>query len=100
MYNQSPYGMGLVPPILTEGKGKYTANPIVILGGSGSFGQNSKLHSRRKGNGSCGLNHDSAIQLSKLSGFSPITLHLSSTPSTLKLLALHTLLVVTFPTML
>lgn len=53
LYNQNPYGLGLVPPVSPEGKGKYAGNPIVILGGSSSVGQN-------------------AIQLVKLSGFSPI----------------------------
>ncbi|KAF8805430.1 GroES-like protein [Phlegmacium glaucopus] len=53
LYNQQPHGCGLVPPVTPEGKGKYAGNPIVILGGSGSVGQN-------------------AIQFAKLSGFSPI----------------------------
>jgi len=53
LYNQSPHGIGLVPPVSTEGKGKYAGNPIVILGGSSSVGQNT-------------------VQLAKLSGFSPI----------------------------
>jgi len=43
----------LVPPVTPEGKGKYAGNPIFIGGGSSSVGQ-------------C------AIQLAKLSGFSPI----------------------------
>jgi NADPH:quinone reductase-like Zn-dependent oxidoreductase len=53
LYNQHPLGIGLVPPVSSEGKGKYTGNPIVIIGGSSSVGQNT-------------------IQLAKLSGFSPI----------------------------
>jgi len=51
LYNKNPYGLGLVPPVSSEGKGKYVGHPIVILGGSSSVGQN-------------------AIQLAKLSGFS------------------------------
>ena len=69
MYNQTPYGIGLVPPVSAEGKGKYAGNPIVILGGSSSVGQNSKLV--KKGM-AVANNHDSAIQLARLSGFSPI----------------------------
>ncbi|KAF8804121.1 GroES-like protein [Phlegmacium glaucopus] len=53
LYNKNPNGFGLVPPVSPEGKGKYAGNPIVIIGGSSSVGQN-------------------AIQLAKLSGFSPI----------------------------
>ena len=43
LYSQKPHGLGLVPPISPEGKGKYAGNPIVILGGSSSVGQNGKL---------------------------------------------------------
>ncbi|KAF8804124.1 GroES-like protein [Phlegmacium glaucopus] len=53
LYNKNPNGLGLVPPVSPEGKGKYAGTPIVILGGSSSVGQN-------------------AIQLAKISGFSPI----------------------------
>jgi len=52
-YNQNPAGLGLVPAISPEGKGKYVGIPIFIAGGSSSVGQH-------------------AIQLAKLSGFSPI----------------------------
>jgi len=53
LYNQKPAGLGLVSPVYPEGVGKYSGNPIFILGGTSSIGQN-------------------AIQLAKLSGFSPI----------------------------
>jgi len=46
-------GIGLTPPWTPEGKNKYAGQPIVILGGSSSVGQ-------------------FAIQLARLSGFSPI----------------------------
>ena len=71
-YNQNPDGLGLVPPISPEGKGKYAGNSIFILGGSSSVGQNGKLRyhlSQKKFNRSI---NRSAIQLAKLSGFSPI----------------------------
>ncbi|RXW16422.1 hypothetical protein EST38_g9432 [Candolleomyces aberdarensis] len=53
LYNATPHGLGFVPPVRPDGKGKYANTPIVILGGSSSVGQY-------------------AIQLAKLSGFSPI----------------------------
>lgn len=53
LYNQNPAGLGLVSPVSPEGKGKYAGNPILIVGGSSSVGQN-------------------AIQLARLSGLSPI----------------------------
>jgi NADPH:quinone reductase-like Zn-dependent oxidoreductase len=53
MYNKLPKGLGIDPPITESAQGKYAGNPIVILGGSSSVGQ-------------------FAIQLAKLSGFSPI----------------------------
>jgi len=52
-YAQYPEGMALTPPFETGGFGKYTDQPIVIFGGASSLGQQ-------------------AIQLAKLSGFSPI----------------------------
>ncbi|KAJ2917339.1 hypothetical protein MD484_g3049, partial [Candolleomyces efflorescens] len=52
-YAPAPHGLAFVPPVRPDGKGKYTDTPIVILGGSSSVGQY-------------------AIQLAKLSGFSPI----------------------------
>ena len=71
-YNRNPDGLGLVPPISAEGKGKYAGNPIFILGGSSSVGQNGKLEiSFIKSEFTLSINR-SAIQLAKLSGFSPI----------------------------
>ena len=43
LYNSNPNGIGLVPPVTLEGRGKYAGNPIVIVGGSGSVGQKGKL---------------------------------------------------------
>ena len=62
----------MVSPVSPEGKGKYAGNPIFILGGSSSVGQNSKLryHISKK-EFTCSIKF-SAIQLAKLSGFSPI----------------------------
>jgi hypothetical protein len=72
LYNQNPAGLGLVPPVSPEGKGKYAGNPIFILGGSSSVGQSGKLrYHLSKKEFTCSINH-SAIQLAKLSGFSPI----------------------------
>jgi len=51
LYNAPPYGMGLTP--LPSGTGKYTKQPILIIGGSSSVGQ-------------------FAIQLTKAASFSPI----------------------------
>ncbi|KAF9444858.1 GroES-like protein [Macrolepiota fuliginosa MF-IS2] len=51
LYNAPPYGMGLTP--LPSGTGKYTGQPILVIGGSSSVGQ-------------------FAIQLAKAAGFSPI----------------------------
>ncbi|KAJ2917372.1 hypothetical protein MD484_g3039, partial [Candolleomyces efflorescens] len=53
LYCVKPYGLGLEPPVTASGRGKYAGNPIVIIGGPSSVGQ-------------------FAIQLAKLSGFSPI----------------------------
>ncbi|KAF8972282.1 chaperonin 10-like protein [Flammula alnicola] len=53
LYNQNPHGLGFAPPTSAATQGKYGGTAIVILGGASSVGQN-------------------AIQLAKLSGFSPI----------------------------
>ncbi|KAG1883484.1 chaperonin 10-like protein [Suillus subluteus] len=53
LYNSNIYGLGLTPPWVENGIGVYSGTPIVILGGSSAVG-------------SC------AIQLARLSGFSPI----------------------------
>ena len=66
MYNQNPHGMGLVPPVSAEGKGKYTGSPFVILGGSSSVGQNGELTTKR-GMAVVYFNHD--IQLFNLPNF-------------------------------
>ncbi|KAG8218892.1 chaperonin 10-like protein [Butyriboletus roseoflavus] len=52
-YAQRPRGIALTPPFERGGLGKYAGRPIVIFGGAGSVGQQ-------------------AIQLTRLSGFSPI----------------------------
>ena len=73
MYNSNPNGIGLVPPVTPEGRGKYTGNPIVIIGGSSSVGQNGKLLRCRLSERTSPLTSTtSALQLAKLSGFSPI----------------------------
>ena len=73
-YNQNPYGLGLVPPVTPEGEGKYAGNPIVILGGSSSVGQNGKLryYLSPRNLPVVMMSTISAIQLAKLSGFSLI----------------------------
>lgn len=56
LYNkrqESPGGAGLYPPWEQGGRGKYAGQPILIIGGSSSVGQQ-------------------AVQFAKLSGFSPI----------------------------
>ncbi|KAF5341768.1 hypothetical protein D9611_001761 [Ephemerocybe angulata] len=53
LYNVAPLGFGFEAPVRAGARGKYAGTPIVILGGSTSVGQY-------------------AIQLAKLSGFSPI----------------------------
>ena len=62
----------MVSPVSPGGEGKYSGNPIFILGGSSSVGQNGKLiYHLLKMEFTCSINC-SAIQLAKLSGFSPI----------------------------
>ncbi|KAG2036274.1 chaperonin 10-like protein [Suillus americanus] len=53
LYNSNRYGLGLTPPWVESGIGMYSETPIVILGGSSAVGSY-------------------AIQLARLSGFSPI----------------------------
>ncbi|KAJ7486309.1 chaperonin 10-like protein [Mycena galericulata] len=53
LYSQPPYGGGLVSAMSPGGRGKYSGQPIVILGGAGATGH-------------------FALQLARLSGFSPI----------------------------
>ena len=74
MYNKNPHGFGLLSPVSPEGKGKYAGKPIVILGGSSSVGQNGKVVfflAIPTGTPFSNVNFP-AIQLAKLSGFSPI----------------------------
>ncbi|KAJ6477853.1 chaperonin 10-like protein, partial [Mycena vitilis] len=59
LYAQPPNGAGLVSPVSSGGRGKYAGQPIVILGGAGATGHY-------------------ALQLAKLSGFSPIITTASS----------------------
>ncbi|KAG6840392.1 hypothetical protein C0991_007022 [Blastosporella zonata] len=63
LYNNKPHGLGLAWPTETANQGKYAGKPIVVLGGASSVGQ-------------------FALQLAKLSGFSPIitTASLKHTP--------------------
>ena len=72
-YNQNPFGLGLVSPVSPEGEGKYSGNPIFILGGFSSVRLNGKLryYHLSKKEFTSSINR-SAIQLAKLSGFSPI----------------------------
>jgi Zinc-binding dehydrogenase len=90
LYNSNPNGIGLVPPVTPEGRGKYAGNPIVILGGSGSVGQNGKPLKHHMSVFSFDVNY-TAIQLAKLSGFSPIitTASLKHTESLKSLGATH-----------
>jgi len=53
LYNNEPHGIQLSQPFKSSERGKQSGTPLVILGGSSSVGQ-------------------FAIQLAKLSGFSPI----------------------------
>ncbi|KAG1821976.1 chaperonin 10-like protein [Suillus subaureus] len=53
LYNSNKYGLGLTPPWEQSGISMYSGTPIVILGGSSAVGS-------------------FAIQLARLSGFSPI----------------------------
>ncbi|KAG1751515.1 chaperonin 10-like protein [Suillus paluster] len=53
LYAQQPQGLAHLAPWIEGGNGKYTGQPIVIMGGASSVGQYS-------------------IQLARLSGFSPI----------------------------
>ncbi|CAA7267185.1 unnamed protein product [Cyclocybe aegerita] len=53
LYNQHPHGAGLSAPLSPAEEGKYAGEPLIVLGGGSSVGQ-------------------LAIQLAKLSGFSPI----------------------------
>ncbi|KAH7886903.1 chaperonin 10-like protein [Phlebopus sp. FC_14] len=52
-YGQRPHGFAIAPPFEQGGIGKYSDQPFVVMGGASSLGQY-------------------AIQLAKLSGFSPI----------------------------
>ena len=74
LYNKNPHGIGLVPPPTPGGRGKYAGNPIVIVGGSSSVGQNGKLlryHLSVPKEFIFEANY-LVLQLAKLSGFSPI----------------------------
>lgn len=66
-------GADLVAPWKEGGRGKYAGQPIVVFGGSTSIGQFGASHLPRL-TSSCGNANgvSSAIQLAKVSGFSPI----------------------------
>ncbi|KAG1759322.1 chaperonin 10-like protein [Suillus occidentalis] len=53
LYNDNKYGFGLTPPWVLHGIGKYSATPIIILGGASAVGSY-------------------VIQLASLSGFTPV----------------------------
>ncbi|PPQ66677.1 hypothetical protein CVT24_008830 [Panaeolus cyanescens] len=53
LYHPNPLGLALAPPTSPEALGKYKGEPFVVLGGSSAVGQ-------------------MAIQLARISGFSPI----------------------------
>ena len=101
LYNQPPKGLALVPPVSPEGKGKYAGNPIVILGGSSSVGQNGKSgnHLSEKS-----LLVTPTIQLSNLQNClasRPSSLpRLSSTPGTSNPSVQRTSLIAIFPVLL
>lgn len=72
LYNESPHGLGFEAPITSTAKGKYAGIPVVVLGGASSVGQISErapwiqlFHLFTPG-------FIPAIQLAKISGFSPI----------------------------
>ena len=73
LYNSNPSCIGLVLPVIPEGRGKYAGNRIVIFGGSSSVGQNGKLlrYVFFGKDFSFDINY-LAVQLAKLSGFLPI----------------------------
>jgi len=63
-YHNPPYGIGLSEPWATEGRGKYAGEAVLIVGGSTQNGL-------------------AAIQLARLSGFSPILTTASAKHSSL-----------------
>lgn len=77
-YAQPPEGIGLTPPFERGGLGKYANQPIVIFGGAASLGQQG-MSMTLSGNHvtfayryNPSLFFHTAIQLARLSGFSPI----------------------------
>ncbi|KAG6834121.1 hypothetical protein H0H93_011802, partial [Arthromyces matolae] len=76
LYNSKPYGLSLAwPTNATTGQGKYTNKPILILGGSssvGQFGESRYMGIPKSTPPLTNVHPDPAIQLAKLSGFSPI----------------------------
>ena len=71
MYNRRPYGLGLDAPIALSTLGKYSGNPIIVLGGSSAVGQ-SGMFNFSDGNAQKLMFSVLVIQLAKISGFSPI----------------------------
>lgn len=70
LYNSNKYGCGLTPPWELHGIGKYSASPIVILGGASAVGSFGKLQATLLL--SSNLPALSVIQLALLSGFAPV----------------------------
>ncbi|KAF9562755.1 medium-chain dehydrogenase/reductase like protein [Agrocybe pediades] len=72
LYAAFPHGIGLTPPAVAEGYGKYSGNGILVLGGASTVGQ-------------------AVLQFARLSGFSPIitTASLKNTAALKKLGATH-----------
>jgi NADPH:quinone reductase-like Zn-dependent oxidoreductase len=66
-------GAGLTAPWEAGGRGKYAGQPVVVLGGASSVGQFGELHAPARTAWAVVLTRArTAIQLAKLSGFSPI----------------------------
>lgn len=70
LYNSNKYGFGLTPPWVSHGIGKYSATPIIILGGASAVGSYGKLQATLLLPSN--LPALSVIQLASLSGFSPV----------------------------
>ncbi|KAF4614445.1 hypothetical protein D9613_002495 [Agrocybe pediades] len=93
LYAAFPHGIGLTPPAVSEGYGKYSDNGILVLGGASTVGQ---AGARYIQNSSASIpltpspNH-AVLQFARLSGLSPIitTASLKNTAALKKLGATH-----------